>query len=133
VRSSFSARIVLAFVLFVALVAGAGAVVVVRLSSLRTSLELLEKGYLALSRVSTQLHTMQEGTDATVAQAMANDDPLAREGLVRAARRWSPAGYERHLAEMTILVTSLASPGFRHEDADCAGANRHRPRRLSRL
>jgi PAS domain S-box-containing protein len=96
---AFAALVVVVFVV--------GSAVVVPLNAVGDALTLLQRGYVSLAQVSAQLRTALEGTDATIEQAIHNDDPLARDGLVQAARRWSPMAFDKRLEEMVIVRAAL--------------------------
>ena len=106
-RLGLSARIFAGFLALLIVFGAASAFAVVTLRAARRDLVVLTRGYLALGRAATQLRTLQELKDATVARALDERDAVVRRPLVGFARELYPQAMREHLDEIQQLSRQL--------------------------
>jgi signal transduction histidine kinase len=106
-RLGLSARIFAGFLALLIVFGAASAFAVVTLRAARRDLVVLTRGYLALGRAATQLRTLQELKDATVARALDEGDVVVRRPLVGFARELYPQAMRERLDEIQLLSRQL--------------------------
>lgn len=115
-KSSIRARILAGFFLIVVTFAGASLVAVEQMRRIREDLRLVHGGYLALTRLVTQVRAHQELKDDALKRAVAEPDAGARRPLLTYAQSFYPRVIRDRLQKATALAQSLRNQGLSPQD-----------------
>lgn len=115
-KSSIRARILAGFFLIVVTFAGASLVAVEQMHRIREDLRLVHGGYLALTRLVTQVRAHQELKDDALKRAVAEPDAQARRPLLTYAQSFYPRVIRDRLQKATALAQSLRNQGLSPQD-----------------
>ena len=106
-RLGLSTRIFVGYLAILVVFAAATLFSVQRMHAIREDLRLIHRGYLAMTRLATQVRTLQEAKDAYVGRALSEQSPAVRRQLVAYAREFYPKALRDRLDEIDRLAVEL--------------------------